>query len=139
MDGSILKVARSKEQSYLYTCNPSPIHHKSNKIEHYLKIMDFYIQAKCPEKCVIEPIFGTYEPDLFFKDASNHSICVEIQLTPISQNKMQNKINQFVSEYGKEHDSRIFVLCSDTSYNKLKIPKDFKLIKQPLPKEIVFQ
>jgi hypothetical protein len=138
MAGSCLQVKQQKDKTYLYTCNPSPIHHKSNKIEHQLKIVDFFIQAGTPERFLIEPIFGTYEPDIFFKDKNNNSICVEIQLTPISYNKMQTKINQFVSEWGKEHDSKIFVLCSNQNYNKLKIANGFKIIKQSVPKEIYF-
>lgn len=138
LDGSCLKVPREKDKTYLYTCNPSPIHHKSNKINHYLKIVDFFIESGMPDKFLIEPIFGTYEPDIFFKDKNNNSICVEIQLTPISQNKMQLKINQFVSEYGKEHDSKIIVICSEHRYHKIKIPNGFKLIRKSVPKEISF-
>jgi hypothetical protein len=138
MDGSVLQVKREKDKCYLYTPNPTPIHHKSNMINHHLKIVDFYIDAGCPDKCIIEPIFGTYQPDLFFKDKRENSICVEIQLTPISNKKMQTKINQFVSEYGKEHDSKILVLCSDYKYNKLNISSGFKLITKPIPKEIQF-
>jgi phosphorylcholine metabolism protein LicD len=104
-------------------------------INHHLKIVDFYIDAGCPDKCIIEPIFGTYEPDLFFKDKNENSICVEIQLTPISHKKMQNKINQFVSEYEKEHDSKILVICSDYKYKKLTIPSGFKMIQKLTPKE----
>jgi hypothetical protein len=130
-------VKQTKDKSYLYTCNPSPIHHKSNKIEHQLKIVDFFIKEGTPENFLIEPILGTYEPDIFFKDKNNNSICVEIQLTPISIKKMQTKINQFVSEYGKEHDAKIIVICSNKNYN-LKIPNGFKIIKQSVPKEILF-
>ena len=138
MAGSVLQVKQSKDKSYLYTCNPSPIHHKSNKIEHQLKILDFFIQAECPANFIIEPILGSYEPDIFFRDKSGNSICVEIQLTPISLKKMQTKINQFVSEFEKNHDSRKFVICSNQNYNKLKIPNGFKIIKQSVPKEINF-
>jgi hypothetical protein len=134
-DGSCLKVIREKDKTYCYTLNPSPIHHKSNKVNHYLKIVDFYINEGKPEKFLIEPVFGKYEPDLFFKDKSNNSICVEIQLTPISLNKMQDKINRFVSEFGKEHDSKILVIASNEQY-KIKIPNGFKIIKKSVPKEI---
>lgn len=136
-DGSVLVIPRTKDKCYLYTQNPSQIHHKSNKIDHCLKIVDFYIHAGCPENFVIEPILGSYEPDIFFRDKSNNHICVEIQLTPISHNKMQDKINRFVAEYGKEHDSKVFVLCANHGYKKLEMPKGFKLIRQPLPEDIV--
>lgn len=136
MDGLCLPIQQSRDKYYLYTCNPSHIHHKSNKLEHSLKIVDFYIQCGMPDNFIIEPKLGKYEPDIFFKDKSNSSICVEIQITPISHNKMQSKINQFVAEYGKEHDSKIFVLCTNQNYPKLTVPKPFRLIKQKLPQEI---
>jgi ribosomal protein S18 len=139
VDGSVLQVKQERDKPYLYTANPSPIHHKSNKIEHCLKFVDFYIERGCPERFLIEPVFGSYEPDVFFKDKSNNSICVEIQISPISFNKMQRKIEQFVSEYGKEHDSHVFVLCTNQNYSALKMPQGFKLVKQPLPKEVVFK
>lgn len=87
---------------------------------------------------MIEPVFGSYEPDIFFRDKSGNSICVEIQLTPISHKKMQKKIEQFVTEHGKTHDSKIFVLCANHAYHRLIIPPWFKLVKQPIPKETTF-
>jgi hypothetical protein len=90
-----------------------------------------------PRKFIVEPILGKYEPDIFFRDKANKTICVEIQITPISHNKMQEKINQFVSEYGKNHDSKTFVLCTNNSYNKLQIQKDFRLIKQSIPNILI--
>ena len=119
----------------MYTDNPSAVHHKSAKIDHYLKIVDFYISAGMPGKFLIEPTFGSYEPDIFFEDKSGNHVCVEVQITPISHNKMQDKINRFVSEYGKEHDSKVFVLCANHGYKKLEIPKGFRLLRQALPNE----
>lgn len=138
MDGIALAVPRTKDKHYLYTSNPSHIHHKSNKIDHYLKIVDFYIKENCPEIFVIEPILGSYEPDIYFKDKSGKSICVEIQITPISIKKMQKKYDDFVKEYDKTHDSKTFVICSDNSYEKLKAHKDFKVVRKPLPKGVEF-
>lgn len=137
MAGIVLKVPRERDKTYLYTQNPSPIHHKSNKIDHHLKIVDFFIQAGCPDNFIIEPMLGKYEPDIFFKDKNNKTICVEIQITPISNKKMQKKIDDFVFEFGKNHDSKIFVLCTNNSYNKLQISNGFRLIKQPIPNEII--
>jgi hypothetical protein len=51
---------------------------------------------------------------------------------------MQTKIKQFTQEFNKEHDSNILVLCSDYPY-KVKNPPNFKIMKQPLPQEFVFQ
>jgi hypothetical protein len=136
-DGSACSIPRTRDKCYLYTNNPSPIHHKSNKVDHYLKIVDFYIHSGMPDNFVIEPILGSYEPDIFFRDKSNHHICVEVQISPISHNKMQDKINRFVSEYGKEHDSKVFVLAANHGYKKLDMPKGFKLIRQALPGEVL--
>jgi hypothetical protein len=63
--------------------------------------------------------------------------CVEIQLTPISSKKMQEKINQFTSEYEKNHLAKTFILCSNNDYKGIKFPNDFKLIKQLIPSEII--
>jgi hypothetical protein len=133
--GSCLPIPRTKDKCYLYA-DPS-INPKSNKIDHYMKIVDFYLASGRPENFIVEPSLGCYEPDVFFKDKSNKSICVEIQITPISHKKMQKKANDFVKEYNREHDSNIFVLASDYNY-KIELPKGFKLIRQGLPKEIIF-
>jgi hypothetical protein len=137
MDGSVLPIPQTKDKVYLYTLNPSPIHHRSNKIDHALKIVDFYIQYGTPKQFAIEPTLGTYQPDIMYRDKNNHSICVEIQLTQISVKKMQQKINQFVHEYRKEHDSKILLLCSNANYNGLKIPNGFQLIRKNLPQNIL--
>jgi len=134
LNGAFLPVRQSRDKTYLYTLNPATIHHRSNKIDHHLKIVDYYIHCGMPENCLVEPQLGKYEPDLYFNDGSKN-ICVEIQLTPISCKKMQQKINNFVTEYGVSHDSQTIVICSDTDYKSLTIPKNFRLIKQKIPQE----
>lgn len=133
-EGAILAVPRTKDQTYLYTTNPSQIHHKSNKIDHHLKIVDYYIALGSPPNFIIEPSLGEYEPDIFMKDRTQRSICVEIQLTRIANKKMQDKVDVFIKEYNKEHDSKVFVVVSDTKY-KLKVPSGFSLKYYKLPKE----
>jgi hypothetical protein len=132
--GSCLPIPRTKDKCYLYA--DLAVNPKSNKVNHFLKIVDFYLASGRPEKFIVEPLLGSYEPDVFFKDKNNNSICVEIQLTAISHKKMQKKIDSFVKEYGKEHDSKIFVICSDYRY-KTNIPKGFRLVCQGLPRETV--
>ena len=119
----------------MYTDNPSPIHHKSNKINHYLKIVDYFISESCPEYFAVEPLLGSYEPDVLYKDHFNRSVCVEIQLTKISNKRMQDKIDRFVKECGITHDSKLLVLVSDFNY-KLTIDPRFKLIRKPIPGEV---
>ena len=98
--------------------------------------MDFYIQCGCPDNFIIEPILGKYEPDIFYRDKTGKTICVEIQLTPISYKKMQTKIDQFSKEFNKNHDSKTFILCSNNDYNKLETPKGFSFKKYSIPSEI---
>lgn len=138
MNGLVKPIIRKKDESYLYTANPSAIHPNSNKINHQLKLLDYYIEAKQPSQCVIEPILGKYEPDLLYRDEMNRSICVEIQLTKISKKRMQEKINNFIEEYGTNHDAKILYICTHISYKDLKTKQGFKVIQRNVPKEIVF-
>lgn len=98
--------------------------------------MDFFIEYGQPNDFTVEPVFGSYEPDIYFKDRNNQ-VCVELQITPISNKKMQEKINQFVYEHGKTHTSKIFLLCSNQTYSNLKMPNGFQLVRRFLPKEII--
>lgn len=122
----------------MYTVKPAPVKKTSNKIDHHLKIIDFYIKEKCPDYFLIEQQFGKYEPDIYFIDKSNNHIAVEIQLTPISTKRMQQKVNDFVYEYDKSHAAKTLVICSNYDYKKLEYPKGFRVIKQPLPNEIFY-
>lgn len=115
--------------------NPTLIHPKSSKIEHYLKITDTYIHFGYPSVFLVEPSFGEYNPDVYMKDHEGNVMCVEIQRTPISTKKMQRKIDQFVSTFGKEHDANIFLLVSNEEYGKVKIPKGFHLYRMGIPPE----
>jgi hypothetical protein len=115
--------------------NPAVMHHRSIKIDHHLKIVDFFIHAGCPTMFLIEPKFGEYEPDVYMKDLKGNSICVEVQLTPISTKKMQKKVEQFLSSFGKEHDAKVMLLVSNNEYGKVTMPEGFQLLKIPMPKE----
>lgn len=136
MQGKTLSVIRSIDEPYLHTLKPSAIHHKSNMIPHQLKLIDYYIEVNQPEKCLIEPILGEYEPDLFYRDHMNRSVCVEIQLTKISKKKMQHKIDLFIKEYGKNHDSKILYICTSINYKGLTAKDGFKIIQRNLPNEV---
>lgn len=135
MDGKLLQVPRERDKTFLYMPNPSIIHPRSVKIDHHLKLVDFYIQTGCPAHFLLEPKFGDYEPDAYLKDLKGNAICAEVQITPISNKRMQNKIEQFTSMYGKEHDARVLLLATNNDYTKIHVPKGFKLIKIPLPNE----
>lgn len=116
--------------------NPTLIHPKTVKIDHYLKIVDVFIAAGCPETFLPEPVFGEYRPDAYLKDNKDNPICVEVQLTPISTKRMQSKIDQFECEFGREHDAKIMLLVSNNNYDKVKVPDGFKLARISVPKEV---
>lgn len=135
VDGCILQIQRERDKPYIYMPNPAVMHHRSVKLEHQLKIVDFYIHTGCPPTFQVEPQWKVYKPDVYMKDKMGNSICVEIQITPISTKKMQLKIDQFVSTYTKEHDAKIMLLVSNQEYPKVVMPSGYKLIRLPLPME----
>lgn len=115
--------------------NPAVLHHRSIKIDHHLKIVDFYIHVGCPSEFHVEPLWNEYKPDVYMKDRMGNDICVEIQLSQISTKKLQTKIDQFVSTHGIEHAAKVFLLVSDSSYSNVEMPDGYKLIRLPVPKE----
>lgn len=135
MDGKILQVQRGRSESFLYMPNPSILHPRSIKIDHHLKIVDFYIHMGMPSAFLVEPPFKEYHPDVYMKDLKGNPICVEVQITPISSKRMQKKLDEFVSSYGKEHDAVVMLLVSNTSYNVRMKDDRFKLVRIPMPLE----
>lgn len=135
LSGAISQIQRERDKPYIYMPNPTLIHPRSVKLNHYLKMVDFFIHAGMPKDFLLEPVFGEYRPDAYMRDSKGNPICVEMQLTPISTKKMQTKLEQFVGSFRKEHDAKVMILCSDSSYDKVKIPEGFHLIRLPIPKE----
>lgn len=116
--------------------NPTLIHPKTVKIDHFLKIVDVFLASGCPATFLPEPVFGEYRPDVYMKDSKNVPMCVEVQLTPISTKKMQTKIDQWVAMNDLEHDAKHLLLVSNNNYDKVKVPEGFKLLRAAIPKEI---
>jgi hypothetical protein len=115
--------------------NPATLHHRSIKIDHHLKLADFYIHAGCPQIFLPEPNFKLYKPDVYMKNQTGNAMCVEVQITPISTKRMQSKIDEFVSSYGKDHDATHLLIVSNQDYPKITIPSSFKLHRINLPVE----
>lgn len=136
LEGSILQIPREKDKTYLYMPNPAMIHGKSQKVNHHLKVVDVFISLGCPVNFYIEPEYGHYRPDAYLIDELNKHICIEVQLTPISKTKMQQKIDNFVATYLNEHHAREMYLYTDHRYDGIKIPEGFKVHKLPIPNEI---
>lgn len=134
LNGSITQIKRERDKPYIYMPNPTLIHPKSSKIDHYLKIVDLYIYLKCPENFMVEPTFDNYRPDAY-AIYNNSPMCFEVQITKISLNKMKKKIESFVNTYGKYHNATNLVIVSDDVYAGLSIPKGFKIYLMKVPKE----
>lgn len=115
--------------------NPAVLHHRSIKIEHHLKIVDFFIHMGCPKVFHVEPNYKTYKPDVYMHNHTGIPVCVEVQLTPISHKRMESKTIEFMTSHKKkEHDSIVLLLVSDKEYN-IKLPPPYNMITIPVPKE----
>ena len=115
--------------------NPATLHHRSIKIDHHLKIADFYIQAGCPQVFLPEPNFKLYKPDVYMRDRTGKDICVEVQITPISAKRMQTKVDEFVASYRKDHNANHLLIVSNQDYPKINIPSSFQIKRIQLPQE----
>jgi hypothetical protein len=135
LTGAILQIPREKEKTYLYMPNPSLVHSKSVKINHHLKVADVFITFGCPETFLLEPVLGHYRPDAYMIVEDVHS-CIEVQITPISKKKMQEKVDNFVATSGIDHSAKTLYLFSDYRYDALKVPDGFEVLRYPLPKEV---
>lgn len=115
--------------------NPATLHHRSIKIDHHLKIVDFFIHVGCPKTFHVEPNYKSYKPDVYMHNQKGIPVCVEVQLTPISHKKMENKTIEFMTSHKKkEHDAVVLLLVSDKDYG-IQLPKPYSLITIPVPKE----
>lgn len=91
--------ANTNTQPFVYFVNPSPIKKDSQKIPHFLAILDFYkqlLKVKPPTTFTIEPKYGKgyMEPDVFmiFQKAP---FFVEIQKSIYSKQVMQKKMERY--------------------------------------------
>lgn len=96
-------VANTKQQPYIYFANPSPIKTDSQKIPHFLAIVDFYKQL-CkiapPSTFTIEPKYGKgfMEPDVFMIWRGS-PFFVEIQKSLYSKKVMGAKMERYEDYY----------------------------------------
>ena len=128
-DGYVLPIPQVKDRPYLYMPNPAIIHHRSNKIEHFLGLVDIYLRLKKPKIFEVEPqINDEYVPDAYTR-INDRPVIIEYQRTLISTKKMQSKVDAFVESYvRKQHDARTLLIVSDHNYPKITIPSGFHII-----------
>lgn len=91
--------ANINQQPYVYFVNPSPIKKDSQKIPHFLSIVDFYKQVRKyqePNIFTIEPKFdkGLCEPDIFMF-FNKTPFFVEIQKNHYSSKVINAKIQRY--------------------------------------------
>lgn len=104
--------ANTKQQPFVYFADPSPIKIDSQKIPHFLAIVDFYKQIKKykePKIFTIEPKYekGLMEPDVFML-FNGTPFFVEIQKNHYSSKVMEAKLQRYEryfssKEWTKEH------------------------------------
>ncbi|RBW69477.1 replication-relaxation family protein [Bacillus taeanensis] len=124
--------ANTSQQPYNYFLSPNPMKKNSQKIPHFLAIVDAYRQLckhNKPEQFIVEPKYGKdyMEPDAFmiFNDSP---FFVEIQRNVYSKKVMKEKIqryeayyysNQWQSEAWQTVDNKVFpyvLMLTDTRY-----------------------
>lgn len=118
-------IARSNHfQPYVYMPAESQIKKSSQKIHHYLALLETYKEIKkvvpTIDEFLIEPRYagkGSVEPDIFLK-FRNTGFFIEVQRTVYSEKQMNDKIDRYVSLY---HDNYFDVfphvlILSNTHY-----------------------
>jgi hypothetical protein len=127
-DGYAVAVPQENGKPYLYMPNPTIIHPRSRRIEHFLKIVDLYIETCLPDHFDVEPTFSNeYRPDVY-ATINGERMVIEVQRTRISNRKMQEKVDAFMrSYYMKEHDARTMWICASMRYD-VSVESGFKVI-----------
>lgn len=102
------------------------IHPRSAKLEHFLGLVDLFIELGQPEIYQIEPaISDEYQPDVYLRNPE--PVIVEYQRTRITNKRMQDKVDAFVySAQQKKHDARVLWIVSDYIYT-VKAPPSFTI------------
>lgn len=130
----------TKTQPYIYFPSPSPIKKDSQKIPHFLAIVDVYKQLKTfenPSHLIIEPKYGKglCEPDLFVI-WKREPIFIEVQRSIYSEKVMNEKMERYTAYYNsrswekeewQKADKKVFpkvVILTDSRYN---IETEFKV------------
>lgn len=111
--------------------NPTLIHPRGSKTEHFLAIADLYIALDQPKIYEVEPtISEDYRPDAYAR--LDVPVIVEVQRSTISSKKMQEKVDLFVkSASRKQHDARTLWIIADRPYT-VKAPSGFQIVQRSM-------
>lgn len=124
-------------QPYVYMSAESQIKKSSQKIQHYLALLETYkeiIKSGIAEEFLIEPRYGnkgTVEPDIFLKFRGTNFF-IEVQRTIYSDKQMNDKIDRYINLYNQNVFDKFphILIITDTQYpinNKLP----FKIFQAP--------
>lgn len=89
-----------------------------------MAIVDTFIELDQPEFFIVEPEWSSYHPDIYCR-VGCMLWCIEVQLSKVSNLKMQKKINEFIRGYKRqEHDATNLWLRTNHRWEKLQAPKE---------------
>ncbi|MCZ8497512.1 replication-relaxation family protein [Priestia megaterium] len=111
--------ANTDIQPYIYFLNPSTVKKDSQKLNHYLAIVDFYIQLcefQVPTEFQVEKRYGNsfMQPDVFM-EWNKKSFFVEIQRSRYTTDIMGEKIQRYLDYF----NHRGWNSCSSNSNTPL--------------------
>lgn len=114
----------TKFTPYVYMTSDSQIKKTSQKIQHYLAILETYkeiIKTGVTEGFLVEPRFGnkgTVEPDIFLRYRGT-SFFIEIQRTVYSEKQMNEKIDRYVELFHQNTLDKFphVLIITDTHYS----------------------
>jgi hypothetical protein len=113
--------------------NPTIIHPQSNKINHFLGIVDLYIKLGQPKIFEVEPVINDeYRPDAYFRLSDGTPVLIELQRTLVSTKRMQEKVEAFAKAFlKKQHDAKTLWIVADTEY-RIKVPAGFSVVQRKM-------
>ena len=122
-------------QPYVYMSVESQIKKSSQKIQHYLAILETYkeiIKCGVVEEFVVEPRYGnkgTVEPDIFLKFRGT-PFFIEVQRTVYSDKQINEKIDRYINLYNENVFEKFphLLIITDTQY-PINTKQPFKIFQ----------
>lgn len=127
MEGKLLQIPQPRDRCYLYKSLNARVRENSSKLFHYLEIVDTYIELGKPSMFHVEHLLEFYIPDVYTGD-----MCIEIQRSKVSNQRIQDKINRFVYAYQKGlHDAQTLWIRSPFKWKHLMAPSGLRVVIAP--------
>lgn len=108
--------------------NPTIIHPSSTRINHFMGLADLYMKYDQPPTFIVEPdMKHEYCPDAYMINEKDEQVCIELQLSKVSNKKIQEKVDGFVNSYrdGKHFAKKLYIVtdhrfdfdCKDSEFS----------------------